>query len=84
MITITSHATASHRYYMNKRKSDIIHRIRCMEAALRAFPGVGFPQDVADMLEVPDRLLEILSREQLASYAMKMHDLFPPENKEDI
>lgn len=64
MAIVEIHATASHRYYAKRRKSDIIHSIHMMCDALK-------------IKRPASKDLEPETANQLATRAMKLHALFP-------
>jgi len=82
---VETRATASHRYYMNKKKDDIVWRIRSMRRQLLSM-GIHtefFPkaviEDIDQNCNVPGWLKREHTREQLASMAMHLHGLFPED-----
>lgn len=80
---VESRATASHRYYMNKKKDDIVYRIRMMRDQLKSLDVWEHqlpPEVIIDKVGgEPGWLKREHTREQLASIAMEMHELFPED-----
>lgn len=72
MSTFEVRATASHRYYMNKSKDEIVSRIFMMKQSLQRL-WCAYPMQ-ADWSRCS---LMTQRKHDLASLAMKMHDCFP-------
>ena len=72
MTIISVQSTPSFRYYMNKRKDDIIWRIGMMANELKE-KGLDVPKHAAD----GHSILVLKTKDELAGIAMQCHRAFP-------
>jgi len=80
MAVYTTVSTVSHGYYMRKRKNDIRFRIDMLAESLE-LKGISLDPVSDDLERVRDN--PNLTAFDLASVAMKLHELFPSEGTEE-